>query len=184
LLVVRASSGDQQAVENFLAQAQRNLQRQVILETKILEVNLSDGFQAGINWAQLGSMGNADISLGLQGDPLTGPDNIGGVFSAAVQVGDFSGMLQLLETQGEVRVLSSPRISTLNNQKAVIKVGTDEYFVTDVSSSNTTTVAGVSEPTQDVTLTPFFSCISLDVTPQINQREEVTMKSRRTVSRV
>ncbi|HAQ27123.1 MAG TPA: pilus (MSHA type) biogenesis protein MshL, partial [Pseudomonas sp.] len=50
LLVVRAASADQQAVENFLRQAQRNLQRQVILETKILEVNLSDGFQAGINW--------------------------------------------------------------------------------------------------------------------------------------
>jgi len=51
LLVVRASSADQQNVERFLQQAQRNLQRQVILETKILEVSLSDGFQSGINWA-------------------------------------------------------------------------------------------------------------------------------------
>ena len=102
LLVVRASSADQQAVGHFLAQAQRNLQRQVILETKILEVSLSDGFEAGINWSQLGSMGNAEISLGQQGALLNGPDGMGGVFSASIQVGDFTGMVQLLETQGAV----------------------------------------------------------------------------------
>lgn len=184
LLVVRASSSDQQNVEAFLEQAERNLQRQVILEAKILEVRLSDGFQAGINWTQLGKQRNASFGLDLDGAELSGPQGIGGVFSAALSVGDFSGLLQLLETQGQVRVLSSPRISTLNNQKAVIKVGTDEFFVTDVSTTNTTTLAGVSEPTQDVTLTPFFSGISLDVTPQINDREEVTLHVRPIVSRV
>lgn len=184
LLVVRASSGDQQNVEAFLEQAERNLQRQVILEAKILEVRLSDSFQAGINWTQLGKEGNSTFGLDLAGEPLSGVQGIGGVFSAALSVGDFSGLLQLLETQGQVRVLSSPRISTLNNQKAVIKVGTDEFFVTDISTTNTTTLSGVSEPTQDVTLTPFFSGISLDVTPQINQREEVTLHVRPTVSRV
>ncbi|MBV2133427.1 secretin N-terminal domain-containing protein [Pseudomonas sp. MAP12] len=180
LLVVRASSSDQQNVEAFLEQAERNLQRQVILEAKILEVRLSDSFQAGINWTQLGSK----LSLDLAGAPLSGASGIDGVFSALYSSGDFSALLQLLETQGQVRVLSSPRISTLNNQKAVIKVGTDEFFVTDVSSTNTTTTTGIAEPTQDVTLTPFFSGISLDVTPQINQREEVTLHVRPTVSRV
>ncbi len=184
LLVVRASSRDQQNVEAFLEQAERNLQRQVVLEAKILEVNLKDSFQAGINWTQLGKERNADFALGVGGSPLSGAQGIGGVFSAALGVGDFSGLLELLETQGQVRVLSSPRISTLNNQKAVIKVGTDEFFVTEVSSNNTITSGGVSEPTQDVTLTPFFSGISLDVTPQINQHDEVTLHVRPSVSRV
>ncbi|WP_448131619.1 pilus (MSHA type) biogenesis protein MshL [Stutzerimonas chloritidismutans] len=184
LLVVRASSTDQQSVERFLQQAQRNLQRQVILETKILEVSLSDGFQSGINWAQLGSMGNADFALGVQGDTLDGVNNVGGVFSAAVSVGDFSGVLQLLETQGDVRVLSSPRISTLNNQKAVIKVGTDEFFVTDVSTTTTSLAGGTTAPDLDITLTPFFSGISLDVTPQIDENDQVTLHVRPTVSRV
>lgn len=162
LLVVRASSADQENVARFLEQAQRNLQRQVVLETKILEVQLKDGFQAGISWSQIGS----EVGGVLDGENLTGPDGIGGVFSGILNLGDFTGLIQLLQTQGEVRVLSSPRISTLNNQKAVIKVGTDEFFVTDVSSnSSTSTVAGVTQPTQDVTLTPFFSGISLDVTP-------------------
>ena len=121
----------------------------------------------------------------LDGENLTGPDGIGGVFSGILNLGDFTGLIQLLQTQGEVRVLSSPRISTLNNQKAVIKVGTDEFFVTDVSSnSSTSTVAGVTQPTQDVTLTPFFSGISLDVTPQIDQNDVVTLHVRPTVSRV
>ncbi|MEA9979974.1 secretin N-terminal domain-containing protein [Pseudomonas sp. 10B1] len=181
LLVVRAKSADQENVARFLDKAQRNLQRQVVLETKILEVQLSKNFQAGISWAKLGG----DLGASLAGAPLTGPTAVGGVFSSTINVGDFSGLIQLLETQGEVRVLSSPRISTLNNQKAVIKVGTDEFFVTDVSStSGTTTVAGVTQPTQNVTLTPFFSGISLDVTPQIDQNDTVTLHVRPTVSRV
>ncbi|WP_449628936.1 secretin N-terminal domain-containing protein [Pseudomonas sp.] len=181
LLVVRAKSADQENVARFLAQAQNNLQRQVILETKILEVQLSDAFQAGIQWNDLGG----DLSSSLAGAALSGPVGIGGVFSGALSLGSFNGLIQLLETQGQVRVLSSPRISTLNNQKAVIKVGTDEFFVTDVSSSgSTSTVAGVTEPTQDVTLTPFFSGISLDVTPQIDQNDMVTLHVRPTVSRV
>lgn len=181
LLVVRASSADQQNVESFLKQAEQNLQRQVILEAKILEVQLSDQFQAGINWTQLGS---GSLKFGLAGEPLSGPSGIGGVFSAALNTDNFTGLLQLLETQGQVRVLSSPRVSALNNQKAVIKVGTDEFFVTDVSTSNTTTSVGVTTPTQDVTLTPFFSGISLDVTPQINARQDVTLHVRPIVSRV
>ncbi|MEK1906192.1 MAG: secretin N-terminal domain-containing protein [Pseudomonas sp.] len=181
LLVVRANSADQENVARFLEQAQRNLQRQVILETKILEVQLNDEFQAGITWTQMGD----DVTAGVNGDTLSGPTDIGGVFSAALTLGDFTGLIQLLQTQGEVRVLSSPRISTLNNQKAVIKVGTDEFFVTEVSSnSSTTTVAGVTQPTQDLTLTPFFSGISLDVTPQIDQNDVVTLHVRPTVSRV
>lgn len=181
LLVVRAHSAAQENVARFLEQAQNNLQRQVILETKILEVQLSQGFQAGISWEQLGG----DISTSLSGVNLSGPTGVGGVFGAALTIGDFTGLIELLETQGDVRVLSSPRISTLNNQKAVIKVGTDEFFVTDISTtSGVANVGGVTEPTQDVTLTPFFSGISLDVTPQIDQSDTVTLHVRPTVSRV
>lgn len=184
LLVVRASAGDQQSVQDFLQQAQQNLQRQVVLEAKIIEVQLADGFEAGINWAQIGRERNADFRLGMSGAALEGLQDVGGVFSAALSVGDFSGLLQLLETQGRVRVLSSPRISTLNNQKAVIKVGSDEYFVTGVSTTTTTLSNGSTSPDLDLELTPFFSGISLDVTPQINAEGEVTLHVRPSVSRV
>ena len=192
LLVVRANSRDQQNVEAFLRMAQRNLQRQVILETKIIEVDLSDEFQAGVNWTYISgqkAIGLGSFIPGLDGlntpsNPISGPTGVGGTFTASFDFGNFEGVIQLLETQGEVRVLSSPRISTLNNQKAVIKVGTDEFFVTDVSTTTTTLAGGTTAPDLDITLTPFFSGISLDVTPQIDEHDDITLHVRPSVSRV
>lgn len=109
----------------------------------------------------------------------------GGVFSLALNFGDFNAFIELLKTQGNVQVLSSPRVSTMNNQKAVIKVGQDEYFVTDVSSrttSNNTTTSTITNP--DITLTPFFSGIALDVTPQISQEGDVTLHVHPSISEV
>lgn len=91
-----------------------------------------------------------------------------GFLGLAFQSQNFAALLNFLETQGSVSVLSSPRIATLNNQKAILKVGTDQLFVTNVTSSTTTTTTGtVSAPT--ITLQPYFSGISLDVTPQIDE---------------
>jgi MSHA biogenesis protein MshL len=96
---------------------------------------------------------------------------------------NFTGVIELLETQGEVKVLSSPRISTVNNQKAVIKVGNDEYFVTELKSS-TTTSGGSSTSFPEVIFTPFFSGIALDVTPQINDLDEIMLHIHPSVTRV
>ena len=76
---------------------------------------------------------------------------------------DFSGVVSLLSTQGDVQVLSSPRVTALNNQKAVIKVGNDEYFVTDVSSQSTIT-AGATSTAPRYRTNAVFSGIALDVT--------------------
>ncbi len=96
---------------------------------------------------------------------------------------DFDAVIRLLETQGAVQVLSSPRISTVNNQKAVIKVGSDEYFVTNIST--TTVTAGSAINTNDSPqLTPFFSGIALDVTPAISAEGEVILHIHPTVSEV
>jgi len=79
-------------------------------------------------------------------------------------------------------VLSSPRIATLNNQKAVLKVGTDEFFVTNVSTTTTTGTATTSTPS--VTLQPFFSGIALDVTPRIDENDEIILHVHPSVSLV
>ena len=106
----------------------------------------------------------------------------GGVFSLAVNGQDFTAFLEALKTQGNVQVLSSPRISTMNNQKAIIKVGTDEFFVTDVSTTTVTGTATTSTP--NIELTPFFSGIALDVTPQISREGVVTLHIHPSVSEV
>ncbi|SQH74905.1 MSHA biogenesis protein MshL [Shewanella benthica] len=171
LVTVRAFPNELRQVRTFLKTAETHLHRQVIIEAKILEVTLSDGYQQGINWQNvLGHVGDTDIEFGTStgggslSDQITSV--IGGVTSFKFSGTNFSTMISLLDTQGDVDVLSSPRVTVLNNQKAVIKVGTDEYFVTNVSS---TTIAGTTPiTTPEVELTPFFSGIALDVTPQID----------------
>jgi MSHA biogenesis protein MshL len=209
VVVVRAMPSELRDVAQFLNTTQDVVERQVILEAKIIEVELSDGFRSGINWAALGEPGRGKTIIGGQtgGGTLfdtgvseiagnTGnldPSNLsqiagnvasafGGVFSLALNLNDFTAFIELLETQGNVQVLSSPRVSTVNNQKAVIKVGTDEFFVTEVSS---TTVTGTtSTTTPSVTLTPFFSGIALDVIPQIDEDNNVILHIHPTVSQV
>jgi MSHA biogenesis protein MshL len=172
-------------VNKLLIAAEYSLQRQVVLEAKILEVILNDRFERGIDWAAIGNIGGlkgGPYAAELSSMPVVNPDGLDGVFSASVSLTDFGGIIELLENQGQVRVLSSPRIATVNNQKAVIKVGTDEFFVTNVSSTTTTGTSTTTTPS--VTLTPFFSGIALDVTPQISQNGEVILHIHPTVSEV
>jgi len=186
VVVVRAMPNELREVESFLRTTQSTLQRQVILEAKIMEVILKDGFESGINWSKVASAGGNTLTFGQSGGLLSSSNGdsgvSGGIFSLAVETGSFSALIQLLETQGNVQILSSPRVSTVNNQKAVIKVGQDEYFITDVSTTATTGDNPLVSP--DVTLTPFFSGIALDVTPQIDSRGGVTLHVHPSISEV
>jgi len=190
IVMVRAQADEIEAVRDYLTKAELIVRRQVIIEAKILEVQLNDGFQSGIDWSAIGEPSDGKtITVRNRADStsttriITNPDNIGGIFSVSAQLNDFTGLIDLLQTQGTVQVLSSPRISTVNNQKAVIKVGTDEFFVTEVSSS-TTAVGNSAVTTPTVELTPFFSGIALDVTPQISENDEVVLHIHPTVSEV
>ncbi|MCR8923047.1 pilus (MSHA type) biogenesis protein MshL [Dasania sp. GY-MA-18] len=182
VVVVKADAGELEVVREYLRSTELIMRRQVVLEAKILEVQLSDGYQSGINWTALADPGsNNSLAFGLSGSsPATAA---GGVFSLAYDTGDFFGVIQLLETQGNVQVLSSPRISTVNNQQAVIKVGQDEFFVTQVSNTTTTSSGGTTS-SPEVELTPFFSGIALDVTPQISGEDEIILHIHPSISEV
>jgi MSHA biogenesis protein MshL len=170
LVTVRAMPKEIRAVKAFLDVSEEIIQRQVILEARIIEVALDDGYQQGINWGQiLANSGSTDFQFsntaGVIGNSLSAA--LGNVTSLSFVNKDFSGVLSLLSTQGNVQVLSSPRVTAINNQKAVIKVGDDEYFVTDVSSQSTIS-SSTTSVVPNIELTPFFSGIALDVTPQID----------------
>ena len=152
IIVVRAMAEEIDTVRDFLRQAELIMRRQVVLEAKILEVQLSDGYQTGIDWNAVGTLSGNGIGFGLSGSATTSSNAIGGVLSTAYNSTDFSGVIDLLESQGSVQVLSSPRISTVNNQKAVIKVGQDEFFVTEISNTTTTT-SGTTTNNPEVELT-------------------------------
>ncbi|MEA3152477.1 MAG: biosis protein MshL [Betaproteobacteria bacterium] len=226
VIMVRAMPKELRAVEQYLKATSLVVERQVMLEAKIIEVSLSDQFSTGINWAGFrtgpnsrlaggvispgttlrtdGSVANSTLLIDptaprpLSPDPLTGLAGTLGsatsllnsaqtatntIFGLAFQTGSFAALLNFLESQGGVQVLSSPRIATLNNQKAVIKVGTDEFFVTNVTT--TTTAAGnTTTVSPTITTQPFFSGIALDVTPQISDADQITLHIHPSVSEV
>lgn len=222
VVVVRAFPSELRSVEQFLRATRLAVERQVMLEAKIVEVTLSDTYQSGINWAGFYrdrlSVGQVSRGTVLQprrtsnlsatgapsiagGTPATvtapafsafaGEDLVnhtmggtgGSVFGLALATSNFAALLTFLETQGAVQVLSSPRIATLNNQKAVLKVGTDEFFVTNVTT--TTTSSGTStQQSPTVTVQPFFSGIVLDVTPQVDEAGNIMLHIHPSVSEV
>ncbi|WP_095497889.1 pilus (MSHA type) biogenesis protein MshL [Paraferrimonas haliotis] len=177
LVTIRAYPNELRQVREFIKTAESHLQRQVILEAKVIEVTLSDGYQQGIHWDKLAISSGGSANFVVSNTPADIGDDItqvlGGVTSLTFSGNDFAGMISLLDTQGDVDVLSSPRVTAANNQKAVIKVGTDEYFVTDVSSTTVTGTSPITTPS--VELTPFFSGIALDVTPQIDNEGNVLL---------
>jgi len=181
IVVVRAMANEVEIVRDYLRRAQLIMRRQVVLEAKIMEVELNEGFQSGINWSKISSpLGDSAVYSMTGSSPES---TTGGIFGVAFDSDSFSGVIELLETQGSVQVLSSPRISTVNNQKAVIKVGRDEFFVTDISNT-TTTSTGTTTNNPEVELTPFFSGIALDVTPQINDADEIILHIHPSISEV
>ncbi len=241
VILVRALPSELRSVEQYLKAMSLVVERQVMLEAKIIEVTLSDQYSSGINWGAFqtgpnsrfgGGLVNPGTTLRTDGsvqsftargpdgallpgstlainpatanplnpDPLSlspvtgvlgsatsalvsGTTSPASVFGLAFQTASFATLLSFLESQGTVHVLSSPRIATLNNQKAVIKVGTDEFFVTNVSAttSSTGTISTVS-PT--ITVQPFFSGIALDVTPQISDDDQIMLHVHPSVSLV
>ena len=213
MVVIRAMPHELRSVEKFINRTQKFVQRQVIIEAKILEVELNDRFQSGINWAalQTSNSGNNSALIGQTGggsifggsgvtNTVGSPGNLnpaaltqpngtttsafGGVFSLALTIGnDFSAFIEMLKSQGDVQVLSSPQVSTVNNQKAVIKVGKDEFFITDVES-NTSTSTATTATQSNVELTPFFSGVALDVIPQISEVGDIILHVHPTVSTV
>lgn len=216
VLVIRAMPEELRSVDAYLKATQLAVDRQVILEAKILEVELNDSFQSGINWASFASIRSSHpnrVSGGMIAPganlaplPYTGgqPPLInngqglaastgfslsnaataaGSLFGFAFQTNNFAALISFLESQGQVHVLSSPRVAAMNNQKAVLKIGTDEFFVTGVTNTINTTDSGTTN-TPSVTLQPFFSGVVLDVTPQIDDKGNILLHVHPSVSQV
>ncbi len=195
IVVVRALPKELKQVRKYLDLVQNSMDKQVMLEAKILEVNLKNEFQMGIDWKLFGARLNAldsittgAVNLANSGfsDGMAGHERDHGFgINARWNPNDFTSYIRALETQGHIQVLSSPRVSALNNQKAALKVGTDEFFVTNVSQNQNIISSGLAtQPTVNVNLTPFFSGITLDVTPQIDASGQVTLHVHPSVSLV
>ncbi len=215
VIVIRALPEELKNVTAYLKASQISIERQVILEAKIIDVQLNDSYQSGVNWGALnfmksagvGALGNIPASSAIMGQvgnigapavwtgQQAGGLNIAsaatllsggvatGAFALSLTTNNFGALINFLESQGDVHVLSSPRIATLNNQKAVLKVGTDEFFVTEISGGSQAT-ANVAGTAPTVKMQPFFSGIALDVTPRIDENNEIILHVHPSVSSV
>ncbi|MCA9419610.1 MAG: secretin N-terminal domain-containing protein [Nitrospira sp.] len=185
-------------IDHFLETVHKALYRQVEIEVKIYEVNLNDSFSLGIDWSKInfyGTSGNIGLA-NIIASPVFPP--FGGVaFKAATTTisfadGSFDGVLKALAEQGDLRVVSQPRVVTLNNQPALVKVATDQPFFTSTISQGTAGTPNiVTEQARSVTVglvlsvTPQISedgWIMLDVTPIISRLRDIATSPQKTAN--
>lgn len=203
-ILARGMPKELRMIEQLLESMQLTISRQVIIEAKIIDVELNSDSQQGINWSAFkngltrfsvgASAGSVNVNQpGAGGAVVSGttlgallnstslnnlaPNSFAAGMTVAIQASNFAALINFLESQGRVHVLSSPRIATMNNQKAVIKVGDEEPFVTNITGGSVTVPASGSTVTTQPNLTyqPFFSGIALDVTPQIDANDNITL---------
>jgi MSHA biogenesis protein MshL len=177
-------------IEFFIRTFEASIQRQVLIEAKIVEVNLDRSFEFGIDWNVLARAGTASIGVtSVQPGTLSRPSVPGTTPTGNVEFtlsggpGQITAVLNALSTQGDVRVLSSPRVSALNNQRAVFDVTTGE-IVFNVTQTPITNTLGQITLVSQVIPTQVNVGIVLDVLPQIGADNAVTMNIRPIVTSV
>lgn len=194
LIAVRATARQHEKIQQFLDVVLGAAKRQVLIEATIIEVKLSDAYQQGINWASIGG-GGLKMTQGAVGTAGL-PSNVAvgatpGLFvlnyvNPTSRLGNIAATIQLLESFGKVKVLSSPKISVLNNQTALLKVvDNNVFFSIKVTPAILNANGGVSTPaTYESRLETVPVGFVMSVTPQISESDEVTLNVRPTITRV
>jgi general secretion pathway protein D len=194
---VLATERQHELIRQHIDTVIRSVQRQVMIEATIVEVRLSDAYQAGVDWSRLRIGGGLDIVQSLTGSipaggidtrrdalsgNLAGPNFIVGYTNPTSRLGNIAAAVKLLESFGNTKVLSSPKLMALNNQTALLKV-VDNIVYFEVNSS---TVQSQTQTNTSVNTTAKTVSVGvvMAVTPQINEDGRVTLTVRPSVSRV
>ncbi|MCZ7563027.1 MAG: type II and III secretion system protein [Burkholderiales bacterium] len=183
VLFVRATSRQHERLQEFLDQVLVSARRQVLIEATIVEVALNNSYQQGIDWNLLWN-GNAVVSAGgvAAGNPTPAGTPTQSLFTFRYSSSSFNLTLQLLESFGTVRVLSSPRISVINNQTAILKVVDNRvYFTISAQTSQTQTSALTTFTTTPAVVPVGFV---MNVTPQISDNDNILLNVKPTISRI
>jgi MSHA biogenesis protein MshL len=196
--IFTTSKGHEQ-VRTFLDRVMSGARRQVLIEATVVEVQLSASAQSGVNWTQVVNSGRAQgLSIGV-GPSGTGASTLGGNNTASMLslgyantasgVSSITSAIKLLESFGQTKVLSSPKLSVINNQTALIKVVDDYVYITIEYTAGTKSVTGgtVTQVTPDVYTSKVNTIpvgFVMTVTPQISDSSEVTLNVRPSITRV
>jgi MSHA biogenesis protein MshL len=191
IITVRATGKQHEKIQEFIDQIMANAQRQVLIEATIVEVRLSDNYQQGIDWSRLalGSKGFNLNQAGTSGLPAT---NTGSMFTLGYlnptsRIGNLAASITLLESFGNVKVLSSPKLSVMNNQTAMLRVVDNlVYFSMTVTPGTVNTLTGTmsTPPTYTSSLLTSPVGFTMSLTPQINDSDTVLLNIRPSITRL
>jgi MSHA biogenesis protein MshL len=184
VLSVRATERQQKAIQEFIDRVQLGARRQVLIEASIVEITLNDDYQAGVDWSRLGSGGALDgftFQQNLLGNALTAAPRIAIGYNKSTRLGDIAASIRLLQTFGDTKVLSSPKLMVLNSQTAILKVVNNLVYFTvnaDTNQNQTNSLTSVTTTPHTIPVGVWMS-----VTPQINENTMVTLNVRPTIAR-
>ena len=181
---VRATSRQQEKVQEFLDRVMRNAKRQVLIEATIIEVNLADNYQQGIDWTKAATQTGFSLTRASNTQNVTAATN---PFSLVYRniPGGLNVVVDMLRGFGTTKVLSSPKLTVLNNQTATLKVSEDfVYFnvkqdVVAGSTSGTLSTTSTTTTPQSVSIGFFMS-----LTAQISDNGTVTLNVRPSISSI
>ena len=194
VISVRATNKQHEKVQEFIDKVMGSAKKQVLIEATIVEVQLSDGFKAGIDWSRLGrsatgsgftfsqQLNSGSFTPGTIVQRATGTGLVAGYFNSASIVGNIAASINLLKQFGDTKVLSSPKLAVLNNQTAVLKVVDNLVYFTVQAQQTTGTTT--NQPFTTVTTTPNTVPVGvvMSVTPQINDTGNVNINVRPTIT--
>jgi MSHA biogenesis protein MshL len=196
VISVRATNKQHEKVQEFIDKVMGSAKKQVLIEATIVEVQLNDGFQAGIDWSRLGNVGSSSgftFSQNLNASNFTpgsltaraaGAGIVAGYFNPVSALGNIAASINLLKQFGDTKVLSSPKLMVLNNQTAVLKVVDNlVYFTVQATPAISAGGGVVTSPTITTTPNTVPVGVVMSVTPQISDSSIVNINVRPTISR-
>lgn len=183
-VTVLGSDKQHQLVQAYLDGVTSSTQRQVLIEATIAEVQLSNAYQAGVDWSRIAGGTGFTFQQELLGGNLgAAPRMVVGYANATSEVGDIAASIRLLEQFGNTRVLSSPKLMALSNQPALLKV-VDNVVYFEIETQTTTSATGPSLTTFDTTVRTVPVGLVMSVLPQVSEDGTVSLTVRPTISRV
>lgn len=181
ILSIRATQKQHEKIAEFIDLVQGSAKRQVLIEASIVEIALNDQYQAGVDWSRLGN--GFTFQQNLLGNSLSTSPSVAIAYKNSTVLGDIAASIKVLQTFGQSKVLSSPKLMVLNSQTAVLKVVDNLVYFT--VTADTTAATGTNPAITTFTTTPYTIPIGIwmTVTPQINENSTVTLNVRPTIAR-
>ncbi len=189
LVTITATQKQMERVEKYIKKLQEKMHQQVLIDVQILAVTMNKGKTTGIDWSQLYKLQDIELSIHrLDSKNVTTFENgtiTEGVYNGFHDVqqlisikagGSLKEVIKFLQTQGDVSSLSNPKILTLNNQPALITVGTEYFYKIQQSTNQQGATGGIVATTQNDAIQSVFAGVLLDITPEIASDGSITLK--------